>query len=143
MYILRKNGTVVYYTLDTQKMRLSHSIYIFLTFLMLFGCSNEWKDGPYSTKLSPEDPSKITLYIDTPDGNLHGRVEFVERIGSDSKFIIVQSKNKQFWIIEKSKDAPILNANEIVIGPMLLDEFKLISFKMKINKITLNEIKKI
>ena len=122
-------------------MRLSLLLYIILVLLLLVGCSNEWKDGFYSVRVSPEDPSKFTLYIATPDGNLHGRVEFVEKIGSNSKFIVILNKNKQYWIIEKSKDSPLLNANEIVIGPMSLDEFKLISFKMmQIKKITLKEI---
>jgi hypothetical protein len=105
---------------------------LFICLVSLFGCSNEWKDGQYVIKDSPEDPSQKTLYLEFPAGNAQAKVKNIKMIGKSNTHIIAQTTNNQYWIVEKS--------NESVMGPMSLDEFKLISYKMRQDDIDMKEI---
>lgn len=104
----------------------------FLCLVLLIGCSNEWKDGKYFVRESPEDPSEKTLYMELSDGNAQGKVEQIRMIGNNKTHIIVKGAKDQFWIIKKNDGS--------VTGPLALDEFKLVSFKMKLDDIDLKKI---
>jgi len=115
--------------------------FIFILSIILTSCFDlyepiYWRDGKYSVSTSPSGPSCKDLNIDiTDDGDEHGRVECVAKIGSNDKFIIVQSTGDQYWIIDRIKDNPLLNANEIVQGPFNLNDFKNVKNKLGIREL--------
>lgn len=97
---------------------------------MLTGCSDiiertYWSDGNYVVWDDASIPSCKTLNYNM-NGVGHGRVKCVTQIGSNERFIVVQSINtlknnqKEYWILEKKKDGPLLNSNEIMEGPFTM-----------------------
>ncbi len=110
-----------------QKIRF---ISLIFPLIILSGCFdivswNSWSDGEYYVTDNPGSPSSLTLYIES-----HGRVNNVEKIGSNENYIIVQSKEKptnsieEYWILDKTKDNYLLNSNEIMEGPLSFQQFK-------------------
>ena len=83
-----------------------------------------WSDGEYKVIDHGGAEWIKTLYLEN-----HGRVDYVSSIGSNDKYIIVKSINSDknyltaYWIIDKSKDNLFLNSDEIVEGPLNLNEF--------------------
>ena len=84
-----------------------------------------WTDGNYEVTDNAGASYIKTLYHDKI-----GRVNYVTNITSNSRFIIVKSKGSPknnttyYWIIDKEKDNPFLNSDEIVEGPFSLTQFK-------------------
>ena len=116
------------------------TLILILLFIFLSGCSEKWKDDKYSVSISPEDPSRLTLYI-SHETIQHGRIEWVKKIGSNSSYIIAEDTNGKYWIIDKLKDQVNLNADEIVIGPLLLKEFEESKKKLNIMNVKLTLVK--
>ena len=77
-----------------------------------------------------------TLYRDLESGSGIGRVNNVTQIGSNDTYIIVESTGNRFWVLNKEKDTPNLNGNEIVVGPMNKIEF--IAYKKELGIETLS-----
>jgi len=88
-----------------------------------------WSEDNYEVQDNPGEPCK-TLYYELEDGAGIGRVDYVTKIGSNDRFLIIESiitsKNEkaQYWIIDKMKDKPTFNGGEIREGPLSLDSFK-------------------
>ena len=87
-----------------------------------------WSDGNYVVWDDAANPSCKTLNYDI-NGSGHGRVECVTQIGSNERFIVVESiddlkyNKKEYWILDKKKDNPLLNSNEIMEGPFTQAQF--------------------
>lgn len=100
-----------------------------------------WSNGDYSIWSNPGNISSKTLYYDLESGSGHGRVNYVSQIGSNDRYIVVESSNpeleneKQYWILDKSKDEPLFNADEIIEGPFDLKNFQLRKIELKINNL--------
>jgi hypothetical protein len=62
-----------------------------------------------------------TLYYDL-EGAGHLRVDTVNKIGWTNKYIFAEGNNN-YYFLDKTKDEGLLNANEIVIGPLGHDKF--------------------
>src|ERR1700758_4482744 len=96
------------------------SIFILTFALTLTSCFDlyeptYWRDGKYSISTSATEPSCKDLDVDVDDdGGAIGRVDCVTKIGSNDKFIIVQSAGDKYWVVDRLKDNKFLNANEIV-----------------------------
>lgn len=110
-------------------------ILVFFLLLFLVACGKDWEDGIYFVEVSPENPSKKTLYCKVSEGGAIGMVEWVKKIGSNANFIIIESTDNKFWVLDKTKDSPLLNANEIMIGPLSMSEFKKATEKLKISNL--------
>jgi len=98
---------------------------------------NYWEDGDYFVTDNPGGTLK-SLYIHAGNGNGHGRVDYVDAIGSNETYIIVRSfeKRKEYWILNKKKDQHFFNSNEIVEGPYSYREFKSRKRQLKISRLT-------
>ncbi len=116
-------------------MNKKKTLLTFVLLLFLVACGKDWEDGIYFIEASPENPSKKTLYCSINEGGGHGRVGWVKRIGSNASFIIVESSDNKFWILDKTKDSPLLNSNEIMIGPLSSSEFKKTKEKLGISNL--------
>jgi hypothetical protein len=85
----------------------------------------EWSDGTYL--VYSIDGGGLQLGI-KDEGSVHGRVaEDVVAIGFNKNYLIVAQKvstgpDLQHYFIEKAKDSFSLNSDEIVVGPLNLDE---------------------
>ena len=102
------------------------TLLIFINSIFLVSCYS-WKDGEYTIDTHPAIPSSKSLYIDVPTGGKIGRKNYVTKIGSDDNYIIIESKSDmelEYWILDKKKDNPYYNANEIVEGPYTKLEFQ-------------------
>lgn len=107
-----------------------------VTFFLLFSLTScldwgrtYWSEDNYEVQDNPGIACK-TLYYELGDGSGIGRVDYVSKIGSNDRFLIIESldtsKNGkvQYWIIDKKKDKPTFNGDEITDGPLSLDSFK-------------------
>lgn len=106
------------------------NILLIIPFLILSSCFdvvswNYWEEGNYYITDNPGTASCKSLYIEVGGGGGHGRIDYVDAIGSNDKYIIVKSTLPQleYWILNKEKDDPLLNSNEIVEGPFTQSEF--------------------
>ncbi len=115
-------------------MRMKNTLFFLLVIIVIsiFGCSNEWKDGNYVVRDSPSDPSQKILYLELSGGKAQKKVDHIKMIGKSDTHIIVETTNNKYWILEKS--------NEFVMGPLSLDDFKLLSFKMRLGDIDLEKL---
>lgn len=117
-----------------------------LIIFLLFGLSsclgwgdmfatNSWEDGPYY--VTDEVAGCPSLYIEINSGSGHGRVNCVTAIGSNKNFIIAKSYDgiDMYWILDKRKDRPVLNSDEIVEGPYSYSEFVRGKEKLKIQQL--------
>ena len=95
-----------------------------------------WKDGNYEISNDPVMPDCKSLYY-----THHGRVSCVSKIGSNEKYIIVQSNepNRKYWFINKAKDDYLLNDFEIVEGPYDLQTFNKLKIKKGIANLNFEE----
>lgn len=106
------------------------ALLIILPLFYLTACNdvieyNYWDDGSYYITDNLGGADVKTLYIKAGGSNGHGRVDYVNAIGSNSTYIIVRSnhREKHYWILNKKKDKQELNAVEIVEGPFSYAEF--------------------
>lgn len=79
---------------------------------------------PYHLRDAPETANKKTIYYTFENGGGIGRIEYVKEIGWNEDFIIAIDENRKYFILEIEKDNRSLNANDIVIGPMIISEFE-------------------
>lgn len=102
---------------------------------------NYWSDGDYYVTDNSGISDIKTLYIKTGRDNGHGRVDYVDAIGSNENFIIVSSsfQKKQYWILNKRKDHHHLNSDEIVEGPLTYSEFKSRKKELKISALNFSK----
>jgi hypothetical protein len=122
------------------------SILTISTCLTLSGCFDilertYWSDDNYVVWDNPGNPSCKTLYYDL-NGAGHGRANYVSQIGSNESFIIVETtKNgeKEYWILNKKEDEPLLNANEIMEGPFDLKMFHVRKEQLEISNLQFDE----
>jgi hypothetical protein len=117
---------------------LNLGLCLYLTIVSI-GCGalssySDWVDANYYVADSPSEPSNKTLYIANNAGG-HGRIEWVKRIGRNQMFIIAESEDGLFWILDKTKDNELLNADQIVIGPFSKTEFQQKKIEMKISNL--------
>jgi hypothetical protein len=119
---------------------------LFINSLVLTGCFDliEWKywsDENYSVTINPGTASSKTLYYDLENNNAIGRVDFVKRIGSNKKYIIVESTKSekdntiQYCILNKEKDSKYLNGDEIMEGP-----YSLLNFNKKKKELGISQL---
>jgi len=114
-------------------MKLKDYIIVLSILTVLTGCFDlfhrtYWSDGQYTVE---DDAGNVykTLYLNFPEGGI-GRVKQVSKIGSDKKYIIIESfesnisNEMQYWILNKEEDNKYYNADEIVEGPMDYITFK-------------------
>ncbi len=116
-----------------------------LTFFSLTSCLDwgrtYWSEDNYKVRNNPGEPSK-TLYYELGDGAGIGRVNYITKIGSNERFLIIESfdtsKNEkcQYWIIDKKKDKPTFNGDEIREGPLSLGSFKARKKELGIGELT-------
>jgi hypothetical protein len=125
---------------------MKHLVFILTIFgcFILTGCFDifertYWSDDHYSVWDNPGNISSKTLYYVLDTGSGHGRVNYVSQIGSNKRYIVVEStkskQEKEYWILDKSKDEPLLNADEIIEGPFNLTNFQLRKIELKINNL--------
>lgn len=112
----------------------SNSLFLLLI-IALTGCfdiftSTKKIPGPYYLSKS-EIGSHWTLYYDL-GGAGHGRIDTVNKIGWTDNYIFAEN-NGSYYFLDKTKDKGLLNANEIVVGPLWHDQFMKMmdSFKIK------------
>ena len=53
-----------------------------------------WEEDNYYVQNDPGSASGKTLYYDLGDGNGIGRVEYVTKIGTSEKYLIIESQQK-------------------------------------------------
>ncbi len=90
--------------------------------------STYWEEDNYYIQNDSGSAFGKSLYYDLGDGNGIGRVEFVTKIGSGEKYLIIESQQKtenkkDYWILDKTKDHRLFNASEIVEGPYTESDF--------------------
>ena len=97
--------------------------------------TNSWEDGPYY--VTDEAAGCPSLYIEINSGAGHGRVSCLTAIGSNQTHIIAKTSEgmTQYWILDKRKDRPALNSDEIVEGPYSYNEFVNRKKKLKIKQL--------
>ncbi len=85
-----------------------------------------WEDGNYAVTDNAGDGTIKTLYYMSASSDGHGRVDYVDAIGHNDKYIIVRSSRngKEYWVLNRKKDRFALNSDEIVEGPFTYQEFK-------------------
>ena len=93
-----------------------------------FFSSTDWREEKYYVQDDAGSAYGKTLYYELENGNGVGRVEFVSKIGSDDKYLIIESQQttenqKEYWILDKTKDGGQFNASQIVEGPLSKSEF--------------------
>ncbi|MBK7668185.1 MAG: hypothetical protein IPJ32_13140 [Sphingobacteriaceae bacterium] len=95
------------------------------------GARTCWRDGKYNVY---ETDRAMALLMGDKEGDSGGayRVDSVAQIGSNDKFIIIQSEANKYWIVDKSKDTLRTNSKEIVLGPYTFDDFKKVKVKLGI-----------
>lgn len=100
-----------------------------------------WSEDNYEVQENPGISCK-TLYYKLENGTGIGRVDYVSKIGSNDCFLIIESidtsKNgkAQYWIIDKKKDKPTFNGNEITVGPLSIDSFNTRKKQLSIENLT-------
>ncbi len=110
-----------------------------LNLLSLSSCKNNqvyWKEGPYVVTDNSVIPNCRTLYhVD------HGRLDHVKRIGSNERYIIIETDevNSEYWFIDKTKDRHLMNAHEIVEGPYDIGAFNAIKIQKGVAKLDFKE----
>lgn len=96
------------------------------------GARTCWHDGKYNVS---ETDWAMALLEGNEEGDSGGAylVDSVAQIGSNDKFIIVQSEANKYWIVDKSKDTLRSDSKEIVLGPYTFDYFKKVKVKLGIS----------
>lgn len=108
----------------------------------LFDSAIEWKGGPYAL-LWIDVPEDVELSHDAGSGAWIGRVEpRVFAVGWDGRYVVAQQHPKgdktktNFFIIDSTKDSPLANIKDVVIGPLSEAEFKKKSDELNLPKFT-------
>ncbi|HBF89418.1 MAG TPA: hypothetical protein DDX39_12320 [Bacteroidales bacterium] len=89
-----------------------------------------WSEGNYYVTDNPGETSCKTLYYKIGNNDGIGRVDYVSKIGFNKNFIIVETlnnetkNNRTYWILNKEKDNSKYNANEIIEGLFIFNDFK-------------------
>jgi hypothetical protein len=105
--------------------------------LCVAGCRPQLIADKYRVE-SIGDPGKCLYFVDGNGGGGHGRVDsHVVSVGWDDAHVIVKQKPQRshynergekqtymYFIIEHIKDNLLLNAEEIVVGPLFHSEFE-------------------
>lgn len=111
------------------------TIATFLTSCFDYNETTYWEEGVYLVQTDPGEPSCKVLYRNLKGKSGISRIECVSQIGSNDNFIIAKSEDNKYWILDKSKDGEYLNAEEIVEGPLSLEQFKKRASELHIDKL--------
>jgi hypothetical protein len=96
----------------------------------LCGCDSgvEWHDQQYEVSWMDTSENR-SLYRSLEGGDAIGRVTpEVVAVGSNEKYVVAKQKSLSngtfsYYIIDRKKDQPLLNGNEIAEGPFSASEF--------------------
>lgn len=94
-----------------------------------------WEDGKYIVQTDPGDPMCKVLYLSKEKSGIP-RIDCISKIGSNDKYIIGQSEDKKYWLLDKSKDNWRLYQDEIVEGPLTLEQFETRKKDLSISTLT-------
>ena len=119
-------------------MRDSVTIVLMLIFLSCGDILAPGKDLPGPYYLGERDDGTWTLYYELDDAGI-GRVNLVEKAGWTGKYLLAEGE-KGYYIIDKEKDGPFLNSEDIALGPFsesafrnLLDSLNISNFQFQID----------
>lgn len=84
-----------------------------------------WSSDEYVIQDDPSQSSCKTLYRNLQNGESIGRIDCVSKIGANDSIIIVETSQKEYWILYKFKDGDFKEMKEISEGPMNYSQFKL------------------
>ena len=111
--------------------------------VVLLGCDSgaEWRDREYEVSWLDTAENR-SLYRRIENGNGIGRVDpEVIAVGSDERYVVAKRRSLSdggisYFIIDRRKDGPLLNANEITEGPFSDAQFHTIRMERDLPEFT-------